>query len=136
MIGMIEMKSHPSAKPGRSPMKIDLSAPAAAASLAVTILSFTNVAAAGPFINTAGIKNAAPPIVETVRWGGWGWSVGGGLLAGAVIGGALAAPYYRDPYYGYGYPYYGYGYGYPYYYGYGYPRYRVRYYRPWGWRRW
>ena len=48
-------------------------------------------------------------------WGGWGWGVGA-LAAGALIGGALAAPYY--PVYG-GYPYY---YGAPYadygYYGY------------------
>jgi hypothetical protein len=33
-----------------------------------------------------------------VRWGwggrGWGWGLGGGLAAGAIIGGALAAPYY------------------------------------------
>jgi hypothetical protein len=46
------------------------------------------------------------------RWGrGWGWGPGpviGGLAAGAIIGGALAAPYYGYPY---GYyaprPYYG-----------------------------
>jgi hypothetical protein len=67
--------------------------------------------------------------------GGYGW--GGAALAGAVIGGALAAPYY------YGSPYYGYGYGYPYgysrvvvapgygYYG-GYPYYR-RAYGYYGW---
>jgi hypothetical protein len=49
--------------------------------------------------------------------GGWGggwrggyWGPGAGFVAGALIGGALAAPYY----YG-GYPYgYGYGYGSPY----------------------
>ena len=44
---------------------------------------------------------------------GWGWGPGpliGGLAAGAIIGGALAArPYYYPyGYYGYGpYPYYG-----------------------------
>jgi hypothetical protein len=47
------------------------------------------------------------------RGGGYGggyWGPGVGFAAGAIIGGALAAPYY----YG-GYPYgYGYGYGYPY----------------------
>src|SRR5271170_3427518 len=38
------------------------------------------------------------------RHGGWGWrgpAVVGGLAAGAIIGGALAAPYYAGgPYYG------------------------------------
>jgi hypothetical protein len=39
------------------------------------------------------------------RWGrGWGW--GGPLIAGALIGGAIAA---RPYYYPYGYGYYGYG---------------------------
>jgi hypothetical protein len=60
-----------------------------------------------------------------VRFGGWhggGWHGGGwrggpgfaaGALAGALIGGAVAAPYY----YGGGYyPYRAYGYGYPAYY--------------------
>jgi hypothetical protein len=51
--------------------------------------------------------------------GGWhrgfGWGGVGALAAGAVIGGALAAPYYYggDPYYGYDDAYYGSGYGYP-----------------------
>jgi hypothetical protein len=46
--------------------------------------------------------------------GGWGWGgVGLGLATGALVGAALASPYYG---YGYGYPYaydYGYDYGYP-----------------------
>jgi hypothetical protein len=47
------------------------------------------------------------------RWygRGWGWGPGpviGGLAAGAIVGSALAAPYYY-PYGYYGaYPYYGY----------------------------
>jgi hypothetical protein len=54
------------------------------------------------------------PKLEQVwcRWGcrhGWGWrgpALLGGLAAGAIIGGAMAAPYYGyDPYYGG--PYYG-----------------------------
>ena len=53
---------------------------------------------------------AALPSSAEARWGwGWGWGGGVGLAAGAIIGGALARPYY--PYYGYGY-----GYGYPAYY--------------------
>jgi hypothetical protein len=45
------------------------------------------------------------------RGGGWGW--GGPFVAGAIVGGALAAPYWYGyggygPYYPYGaYPYYG-----------------------------
>jgi hypothetical protein len=44
---------------------------------------------------------AALPTSAEARWhGGWGWGgVGLGLAAGALIGGALAAPYYG--YYGY-----------------------------------
>jgi hypothetical protein len=87
-------------------------------------------------LTAASLGIAAVPSLPSpaeARWG-WGWGWGGfgvGLATGAIIGGALARPYY--PYYGYygGYyapayyypPYYGYGY-YPRYYGYGYyPRY-------------
>jgi len=52
---------------------------------------------AGAVMATSGTAEA--------RWGrGWGWGPGvlGGLAAGAVIGGALAAPYYY-PYGPYGY---------------------------------
>jgi hypothetical protein len=43
------------------------------------------------------------------RGGGWGWGWGAPFVAGAVIGGALAAAPYYSGYYGYypqGYPYY------------------------------
>lgn len=66
--------------------------------------------------------------------GGWGWGgVGLGLAAGAVVGAALAAPYYYgDPYaYDYGYPV-DYDYGY---YGYA-PAVSVGFVGPyWGYRR-
>src|SRR5262249_34080380 len=66
----------------------------------------------------AAVGAAALPTSAEARWG-WVWGgFGVGLAAGAIIGGALARPYY--PYYGYGY---GDGYGYPYAYGYGYPAY-------------
>jgi hypothetical protein len=93
---------------------------------------------------TAAVKHALPSDVQDVRWGwgggwggwrggwggwrgGWGWGGGafvGGLVAGGLLGAAIASPYY------YGYPSYGYGYGYgaypyyaayPYAYTYGYP---------------
>src|SRR5215467_10618991 len=79
----------------------------------------------------ATVGAAALPSSAEARWGwGWGWGgLGVGLAAGAIIGGALARPYY--PYYGYGYPAYYYGYYpryYPGYYGYYRPRYYGGYY--------
>jgi len=81
-------------------------------------------ASAMPIGNGLVAKNAIPTDVESVRWRGgwggrgwggrgwgWGWGVPAGIAAGAIIGGALAAPYYYgyDPYYPayYGYPPYG-----------------------------
>src|ERR1700688_3403526 len=78
-----------------------------AASLGAGIASFASVASALPVLDALAIRNAAPPTVEEVQWrGGWGWGwgwgapVAAGVGAGALVGGALAAPYY-----GYG-PYY------------------------------
>jgi hypothetical protein len=51
------------------------------------------------------------PMEASAHWhGGWGWGVGAGFLAGALIGGALARPYYYAPspyYYAPGYYYEG-----------------------------
>jgi hypothetical protein len=69
------------------------------------------------------------PTTAEARWRGWGWGAAlGGFALGAVVGSAVARPYYAYPSYGYyGYPTY-YSYGYPAYYSYGYyPRHR--YYR-------
>lgn len=80
---------------------------------------------------TAALMTAAVPALPNsanAAWGwghhGWGWGgFGVGLAAGALVGTALAAPYYGG-YYGYGYPAYGYGYpAYSYDYDYGYPGY-------------
>src|SRR5262249_27785209 len=81
----------------------------AAALIAVAVPSFASIASAVPVGGALAIKNAATSNIENVQWRGrgWGWGLGGGLAAGAIIGGALAAPYY----YGSGY------YGGPYYYG-------------------
>ena len=84
----------------------------------------SNGASAMP-VDPLAIKNASGTNIEMVWGRGFGWGVGAGFLGGAIVGGALAAPYYR---YGYGYPYYGgysyygpyNGYGTPYFYGYGY----------------
>ena len=83
----------------------------AAALIAVAVPSFASIASAAPVGGALAIKNVATSNIETVRWGwggrGWGWGLGGGLAAGAIIGGALAAPYYYSGgyYYGGG-PYY------------------------------
>jgi hypothetical protein len=67
-------------------------------------------------VAAASLAAAAVAMSSTAdaRWGGrgWGWGPGpviGGFAAGAIIGGALAAPYYYPyGYNGYGpYPYYG-----------------------------
>lgn len=102
---------------------------AAAAPLPTNVATMKSIAANGPI-----------EVFWRGGWGGWGWGVGPGFLAGAIIGGAIAGGgyrYYGAPYY-YGYPtypYYGYYapraayYGYGPYYGYGsygyYPSYRV-----------
>jgi hypothetical protein len=85
---------------------------AAAIVFVATTSSLATVASATPVANGLAIKNAVLPNVETVQWRrgwgggwgyrrGWGWGgVGAGFVAGAVIGGALASPYYGyDPYY-------------------------------------
>ena len=80
-----------------------------AVALALTVATVLPASAA-PVRDPLALKNAAAPLTTDVRWrGGWGWGLGG-LAAGAIIGGALARPYY----YGYPYGYYGYpAYGYP-----------------------
>jgi hypothetical protein len=71
------------------------------------IALLANPVSAMPAAPGAALQKAAPSQIETVRWGrGWGWGVGGGFVAGAIIGGALAAPYYYGPGYYYGAPYY------------------------------
>ncbi|MEK9278047.1 MULTISPECIES: hypothetical protein [unclassified Bradyrhizobium] len=116
---------------------------AIAGSLAVTVIAgqLEQASAAPMPTNVAAMKAVAGNDTTQVYWrGGWGWGLGG-LAAGAIIGGAIAAStapygYYGGPYYGgYGYPgpYYGYA---PAYYGYapaygGYYGYRRYYsYRP------
>src|SRR4029077_11523155 len=79
-----------------------------AAVLAAGVVAHPNVGSATPFADAPAITKATDTNVETVRWGrGFGWGLGAGLLGGAIVGGALAAPYY------YGEPYY-YSYGGPY----------------------
>ena len=82
---------------------------ALAASLGNGIASFATGASALPVFDALAIRNAAPPTVEEVQWRwGWGWGapVAAGVVAGSVVGSALAAPYYGyGPYY-YPGPYY------------------------------
>jgi hypothetical protein len=83
---------------------------------AAAFAAFPSFASAMPVADPLAIRNAAGSAIEMVWGRGSGWGFGAGFLGGAIVGGALAAPYYP---YGYGYPYYG---GHPYYgpyYGYG-----------------
>jgi BA14K-like protein len=76
--------------------------------LATSVYSFTNVASAAPMTGALALKNATPANVESVQFRRWGWGVGAGLVAGAIIGGALTSPYYYGPgpYYAAPGPYY------------------------------
>jgi hypothetical protein len=58
----------------------------------------SNAASAMPNVDPLAIKNATGTNVETVWGRGFGWGLGAGFLGGAIIGGALAAPYYRYEY--------------------------------------
>ena len=107
-----------------------------AALIAGGISSLPGSAHAVPLGASLSLRDASTSQVQTVQWRRWGWGgFGVGLAAGAIVGAALTAPYYR-----YGYPAYSYGYSYPAYsYGYSYPaysyypryRYRAAFYRPW-----
>ncbi len=108
-----------------------------AALIAGGISSLPGSAHAVPLGASLSLRDASTSQVQTVQWRRWGWGgFGVGLAAGAIVGAALTAPYYRYGYYGYGYPAYSYGYypaysysyGYPAYsYGYSYPRYSYGY---------
>jgi hypothetical protein len=71
--------------------------------IATSLVSASSLAMAAPVTNGGAIRNATPSTVETVRWWGWG-APAAAFVAGGLIGGALAAPYYYGDY-GYG-PYY------------------------------
>ena len=90
----------------------------AVAALAAGAGSFAAPAGAAPITAPTSLKNAAAPQVEAVQWRR-GWAPG--VVAGAIVGGAVAATqpwnygYYGGPYDAYAYdPGYGYapGYGY------------------------
>src|SRR5579871_7015755 len=73
---------------------------------AVAIAVVSDVASAMPYADPPAIRNAAGTNIETVWGRGFGWGFGAGFLGGAIVGGALAAPYYYGPYpYYYGAPY-------------------------------
>ena len=72
---------------------------AVAAVLAAGISSVASVASAAPVADALAIKNAVPATVEIgavapPRMGRRGCGVGAGLVAGAIVGGALSSPYY------------------------------------------
>jgi len=79
--------------------------------LVANLTGYAGTASAMPAIDRLQSQNASPSMVESVQWWGWGWAapaVAGGVLAGALVGSALARPYYYGPgpyYYPYS-PYY------------------------------
>ena len=88
--------------------------------------TLTAVAAAA----TIGVATVAAPTTADARWGWWGPALGA-FAVGAIVGGALARPYYYGGYYpaysyspagyyGYYAPAYSYSYAAPAYYGYAY----------------
>ena len=98
---------------------------ATAALIAIAVPLYAGVASAAPVSGALAIKNTATSNIENVRYYGWrggwgrgyygeGWGVGAGIAAGALIAGALAAPYYYGggPYYASPYYYYAPGPGY------------------------
>jgi hypothetical protein len=73
---------------------------AAAVLLATGMTSLSSVASAAHVADALAIKNVAPTNVQAAGGGGWGWGFGAGFVGGALIGGALARPYYYPgPYY-------------------------------------
>lgn len=100
----------------------------AAAVIAGGVSSVAGSAGAVPLSASLSLRDAAPPVVQTVRWRGAGWI---GLGVGLAAGAAIASSYrYNYGYYGgYGYPGYSYGYAPAYSYGY-YPAYSYGYASP------
>jgi hypothetical protein len=84
--------------------------------LVIGAISLGAPAIAAPVTASVAVKPIAQQgdLVQ-VRFGGWHGGPGfatGALVAGALVGAAVAAPYYGGGYY----PYHSYGYGYPAYY--------------------
>jgi BA14K-like protein len=96
----------------------------AAAALAAGAASFAAPAGAAPIAAPSSLHNAAAPALETVQWRrswrGGGWAPA--AVAGAIVGGAIAAtqPWNYGYYDGYAYAPGSYGYGYDYAPGYAY----------------
>jgi BA14K-like protein len=82
----------------RKPMSKRMLTMSVAAMLAAGVATASSVASAMPFADALAIRKAAGTDVEMVWGRGFGWGFGAGFLGGAILGGALAAPYYYGPY--------------------------------------
>lgn len=82
--------------------------------IAAGVAVASDTASATPLAGALAIGKAAKTDVVPVWGRGFWWGFGPAFVGGAVIGGALAAPYYYPYYYGPPYPYPpAYGPGYP-----------------------
>lgn len=85
--------------------------PTLAVAVATALSCATHAASAAPFVAGTSSARSAVNSVEQVRYrGGVAIGIGAGILGAAIIGGALARPYYYGParYYRPYRPYYGY----------------------------
>ena len=76
-------------------MSISLRTHSLAALFAGSLVVFTGVASAAPIGEPRALIKTVPTITETIYWPGWGWGapVAGGLIAGAIVGGAVSLNY-------------------------------------------
>lgn len=81
-------------------MRVFMRTAIASALVAACLTTSVHQACAAPigvFEFTKSVQSTAHPVYWRGRGWGWGAPVAGGLIAGAIIGGALASPYYYGP---------------------------------------
>lgn len=80
-------------------MSVQIRVLASAGFLMTSVLLTPGMAFAMPSSSALVIERSAPARAEQIGWRrGWGWGVGAGVVGGVIIGRALTAPYYYEPY--------------------------------------
>jgi hypothetical protein len=85
-------------------LNMSVAAVLAAGTAALSASVLPTAATAMPLSGALAIKDAAGSDVQQVWGRGFWWGFGPGFVGGAIVGSAVAAPYYYRPY-----PYYYYG---------------------------